>query len=189
MWLPFRFFGFDEKVACFPFSNGSQRPLLHSTGKWTLRKRKKNPTCYPKKNMPYLQHGVKPNRCICTTSEEKIPVIRWTVNRKHRPKVRREGKSYRGTQRNGALNICKRTKDSVKEIVQFYLVVHERGRKINHLTVPYAARFLRHDCKPNSFRSALNHSMRNWSLVSLLWGKGLGVVGVWLCYVIPRMAL
>ena len=153
MWLPFRFFGFDEKVACFPFSKGSQRPLLHSTGKWTLRKRK---------NMPYLQHGVKPNRCICTTSEEEIPVIRWTVNRKHRPKVRREGKSYRGTQRNGALNICKRTKDSVKEIVQFYLVVHERGRKINHLTVPYVARSLRHDCKPNSFRSALNHS----------WGTG-----------------
>lgn len=103
--------------------------------------------------------------------------------------MRREGKSYRGTQRNGALNICKRTKDSVKEIVLFYLVVHERGRKINHLTVPYAARFLRHDCKPNSFRSALNHSMRDWSLVSLLWGKGLGVVGVWLCYVIPRVAL
>lgn len=191
MWLPFRFFGFDEKVACFPFSNGSQRPLLHSTGKWTLRKRKKKSYLLPKKNMPYLQHGVKPNRCICTTSKEEIPVIRWTVNWKHRPKVRREGKSYRGTQRNGALNICKRTKDSVKEIVQIYLVVHERGRKINHLTVPCAARSLRHDCKPNSFRSALNHSMRDWSLVSLLWGRGLGlgVVGVWLCYVIPRMAL
>lgn len=147
--------------------------------------KKKKSYLLPKKNMPYLQHGVKPNRCICTTSKEEIPVIRWTVNWKHRPKVRREGKSHRGTQRNGALNICKKTKDSVKEIVRIYLVVHERGRKINHLTVPCAARSLRHDCKPNSFRSALNHSMRNWSLVSLLWGKGLGVVGVWLCYVIP----
>ena len=124
------FFGFDEKVASFLLSDGFQCLHLHSTGQWTLRKRKKS-DLLPKKNMPYLQHGVKPNRCICTTSEEKIPVIRWTVNWKHRPKVRREGKRYRGTQRNGALNICKRTKDSVKEIVQFYLVVHEHGIKIN----------------------------------------------------------
>ena len=190
MWLPFRFSVSMRKLPVFYFLMASSAPTYIRQANEISEKEKKS-YLLSKKNMPYLQHGVKPNRCICSTSEEEIPVIRWTVNWKHRPKVRREGKSYRGTQRNGAPNICKRTKDSVKEIVQFYLVVHERGRKINHLTVPCAARSLRHDCKPNSFRSALNHSMRDWSLVSLLWGRGLGlgVVGVWLCYVIPRVAL
>ena len=174
MWLPFRFSVSMRKLPVFYFLMASSAPTYIRQANEISEKEKKS-YLLSKKNMPHLQHGVKPNRCICSTSEEEIPVIRWTVNWKHRPKVRREGKSYRGTQRNGALNICKRTKDSVKEIVQFYLVVHERGRKINHLTVPYAARFLRHDCKPNSFRSALNHSMRDWSLFPYCGGRGWGL--------------